>query len=269
VKGGSELQIEAKITNNGAAAVSGISLDMASDIVEIRGWRDLSLDPGKKHYAFNKIISAPSIDVEKNYFIKLSGSYRTASGKTMKFEATQEVIVTPQERVIELTPEAVVDGKEVNITLKVKNIAPYKLTYVSLIDSFPSGFKSSAGERYVDIDELGIGEERTAYSYIVKAPDAYTKKSFEITHTFNALDKDEKKVMFEKKTSVELGEGAAAGAEETGSAGIDASMNASTDANATQVTAPEDAEKPGVFKRMWSWIKGLFGGKDEADESFE
>jgi uncharacterized repeat protein (TIGR01451 family) len=270
VKGGGELEVEAKITNNGESTVSGISLDMASDLVDIRGWRDLELEPGKKHYAFNKIINAPSIDEEKTFFLKLSGSYRSAAGKTMKFEAMEQVTVTPQDKVLELTPDIKIDGKDVNVTLKVKNVAQYKLTYVSLIDTFPTGFRSSVGSRDIDIEELNIGEERTAYSYIVRIPDAYTKKSFDITHTVNALDKDESKIMYEKKTAVQLGEGAAAEESKTGTAAADESAsNATAQANATGAAAPEEAEKPGIFKRMWSWIKGLFGGDDAPEDSFE
>jgi hypothetical protein len=266
VKGGSELEIEAKITNFANSTVTGISLDMGSDIVDIRGWRDLGLEAGKHYYAFNKIITAPAIDEEKVFFIKLSGSYTTASGKKKEYELIRNVTVTPQEKVVELTADKVVEGKDVNITLKVKNVASYKLAYVSLIDSFPSGFRMTAGERDVDIDELGIGEEKVAYSYIVKVPDSYTKPSFDITHTFNALDKDEKKVMTEKKTTIVLG-----------GAGIEAEPEAEEQANVTSEQAAanetaeagaEETEKPGIFRRVWGWIKGLFTS-DEEEEKFE
>ena len=265
VKGGSELEIEAKITNLANSTVSGISLDMASDIVDIKGWRDLSLEAGKKHYAFNKIVTAPAIDAEKSFFIKLSGSYNLPSGKKKNFELLKNVTVTPQAKVVELTADKIVSGKEINMTLKVKNVASYKLSYLSLIDSFPSGFKTTAGKRDADIDELGIGEEKVAYSYIVKVPDSYTKPSFDITHTFNALDKDEKKVMTEKKTTIVLG-GAGAAAEET-KEGAAAEASNATNATSTAATGEETTEKPGIFSRMWRWIKGLFGSKEE--EKFE
>jgi hypothetical protein len=237
---------------------------MASDIVEIRGWRDISLEGGKKQYAFNKIVTAPAIDEEKSYFLKLSGSYNLPSGKKKNFELIKNVTVTPQEKVVELTADKIINGKEINMTLRVKNVAAYKLSYLSLIDSFPSGFKMTAGKRDADIDELGIGEEKVAYSYIVKVPDSYTKPSFDITHTFNALDKDEKKVMTEKKTTIVLG-GAGAAAEET-KEGAAAEVSNATNASST-ATEEETTEKPGIFSRMWRWIKGLFGGKEE--EKFE
>jgi uncharacterized repeat protein (TIGR01451 family) len=264
VKGGAELEVEAKITNEGDNTISGISLDMTGDIIDPRGWRQIELEPGKKHYAFNKIMNAPTNDEDKTYFMKISGSYRTASGSVMDFEAREEVTVLAQEKLVDLTPEIEIDGKEVNVTLKIKNVAPYKVTYVSLIDTFPTGFKSTEGTRYIDIDELAIGEERTAYSYIVTVPDTYTQASFDITHTFNALDQDEDKVMFEKTTSVVIGVAAGDAEEEEEEA---------TDAEGTEgeeETAEEEAEeeKPGIFKRMWSWIKGLFSG-DGAEEEQE
>jgi hypothetical protein len=165
VKGGGELEIEAKIVNQGEETVSEISLDMSGDIVEPRGWRKLELEPGKKHYAFNKIINAPASDMEKVYSLKLSGSYETASGKTMDFELEEEVIVLPQEKLVELLPEITLEGKEANVTLNIKNIAPYKVTHISLIDTIPKGFKATEGSRYIDIEELAIGEERVQSWY--------------------------------------------------------------------------------------------------------
>jgi uncharacterized repeat protein (TIGR01451 family) len=271
VKGGAELEIEAKITNEAEEAVSGISLDMSGDLVEPRGWRDLELDPGKKHYAFNKIINAPSADEERKYYLKLSGSYETASGKTMKFEEMKEVTVQAQEKVVEMTPEIIVKGKDVNVTLKVKNVAPYKLTYVSLIDTFPQGFRTIAGSRDIDIDELAIGQEITAYSYVVQVPDTYTAKSFDITHIFNGLDKSEEKILNEKRSPVVLGgTGKEAAEEEAGT--VNETAEPGTDegeAGAADAEGEGTAEgsNPGVFSRIWNWIKGLFSGKEE--ETFE
>jgi hypothetical protein len=257
-KGGTELEIEAKITNNADSTVTGISIDMTSDIVEPRGWRDLSLEPGKKHVAFNKIVSAPLIDEEKKFFLKLAGSYKTSSGKSKSFELSKEVTILPQDKIVEFIPELIVDGRSVNITMKVKNVAPSKLTYVSLIDTFPKDIKLTAGSRDKDIEKLDIGEEITAYSYIVKAADTYKKDSFLVTTTFNALDKDEKKVMAEKVTNVTLGEATAA----PGNASKVTNQSAMTTQNATQNASGADedttAEQPGFFKRIWGWIKGLF-----------
>ncbi|MBN1544119.1 hypothetical protein JW898_01505 [Candidatus Woesearchaeota archaeon] len=272
VKGGRELEIEAKITNNGEDTISDISLDMTGDIVEPSGWRKLELEPGKKHYAFNKIINAPAIDEEKTYFIKLSGSYARGSGKTMKFEATKEVTVLPQEKLVELSPVFRVDGKEVNVTLNVKNVAPYKISYVSLIDTFPKGFQVTAGSRDIDIEELGIGEERIAYSYVVKVPGDYKKDTFEIAHIFNGLNKDEEKVMTEKKSTVVIGAAAASGAgagEEEEEANTTESGSNETGGEETGAETGEAEEKPGIFTRMWHWIKGLFSKNPAEEDKFE
>ncbi len=263
VKGGVELEIEAKITNNGEDTISDISLDMAGDIIEPRGWRDLELAPDKKHFAYNKIISAPQVDAEKDFFIKLSGSYDKGDGKRMNFEKMMTITILPQEMLVELKPEVkkISDG-EYNVTLQVKNLMTYKLSYISMIDTFPKGFRQTAGSRDIDIDELGIGEERLAYSYIVKVADDYTAKSFEITHIFSSLDDNEESVTNEKITKIELNT-----AENSNS---DSPTN-ETSVNDTNNTASKDADtgstekKPGVFTRMWRWIKGLFS-KDSVEE---
>ncbi|MBW2971760.1 DUF11 domain-containing protein [Candidatus Woesearchaeota archaeon] len=270
VKGGGELEIEAKITNNGDETVSDISLDMTSDIVDPSGWRHLELEPGKKHYGFNKILSAPAATEEKTYFVKLSGSYQRASGKTMKFEAREELTVLPQEQLVALLPKFKVDGKEVNVTLSVKNVAPYKVTAISLIDTIPKGFKALAGDRYIDIDEMAIGEERVAYSYVVEVPATYTKDTFEIVHIFNGLDKDEEKIMTEKTSAVSLS-GAAAdetGSEEAPEETAEGNETAGNESG-TGTSAEQDEEKPGIFTRMWRWVKGLFSKEPEEEDRFE
>ncbi len=264
VKGGAELEIEAKITNNGEDTISGVAIDMASNILEPRGWRNLELRPGKKHYAFNKIMNAPASDEEKTYFISIKGSYTTASGKTMEYNATGEVTVLAQEKLIELSPvitlQPEMNGtRSFNVTLNIKNIAPYKVTFISFIDTFPRGFKAIEGEQYVDIEEMAIGEERVAYSYILKVPDTYTRDSFELTRTFNALDKDEEKVMTETSTEVRLKEDV----DET-----DAAVNttdATGNATGTEGTGEDTEDKPGIFKRFWGWLTGLFS-KDPEDK---
>ncbi|MFC1742132.1 hypothetical protein ACFL3V_06360, partial [Nanoarchaeota archaeon] len=265
IKGGRELEIEAKVTNNGEDTISDISINMASDIIGNKGWRHIELGPGKKHYAYNKILNAPTDDEEKEYFIKISGNYQTASGKIMEFDEMKTITVTPQDKLAELTPTIKVDGKEVNVTLKIKNIAPHKLTYVSLIDTFPSGFKSTAGSRDIDIEELAIGEELTAYSYIVKVPDTFTGDEFKITHVFNGLDKDEEKIMTETKTTVKLEDAGKAG---TGTDEEDSETNETADKTeeeeGEETTEKQDKEsKPGVFTRMWRWVKGLFSKEPE------
>jgi hypothetical protein len=266
IKGGAELEVEAKVTNEGESAISGISINMAGDIVEPRGWRNIELDPEEKHYAFNKIINAPAEDEEKTYFVKLSGSYKTSSGKTMEFEDMKEVTVLAQEKIVELTPKVIVDGKEVNVTLKVRNIAGRKLGYISLIDTLPKGFKNTAGARFVDLEELGVGEEVTAYSYIVKVPDTFTGEDFHIIHVFNGLDSDEDKIMTEKKTIITLDIASDAEEEEEET---DTNASGQPDNETGEAVEDDEEKKPGIFKRMWSWIKGLFSGDDADDEEIQ
>lgn len=269
VKSGNELEIEAKITNNGEDTISSISLDLASDMIDSGGWRNIELEPGKKHYAFNKIINAPASDEEKTYYVKLSGSYTTKTGKTMKFESEERISVLPQEQVVELVPKISVEGNKVNITLDVKNIAGQELTYISMIDTFPKGFRSTEGSRDIDIDALEAGAERTAYSYIVTVPDDYKKDSFEITHSFSGVGADEEKFSYEKKTNVSLGAGTPDISAKTGNeTGVANSTAVAQDGNQSSEETDADSEdKPGVFTRVWRWFRGLFA--KEPEEKFE
>ncbi len=263
VKGGKELEIEARIINNGDNKVSGIDLDMTSDIIEPRGWRQLELEPGKKHYGFNKIINAPFIDEDKTFFIKLSGSYKASSGKSMKFNLTKEVTVLAQEIVAELRAVPKIEGDKVNITLFVKNKANFKLEYVSLIDTLPSGFKMIAGSRDADIDAIEAGEEKLAYSYVVTLPTGFAKDSFIVTHTFNAVDDKEEKVMFDKNSEIKIKEDGKPITTETGT-------NATPLDNATKTQASEEeTTKPGVLKRFWNWVKGIFTKEPKVEDKFE
>lgn len=270
VKGGSELEIEARITNEGDDTISGITLDMSGDIVEPRGWRDLELGSGSHHYAYNKIINAPAGEEDATYHLTLSGSYETSSGQTMEFEETGEIEVIAPEKVVEMTPEIIVDGKDVNVTLKVKNIAPYRLEYVSLIDMLPQGFGTVAGSRDIDIDELAIGQELTAYSYVVRVPDTYTAKSFDITHIFSGMGRDEENILNEKVSSVVIGEASGEDAAEDEEGTNETAVPEDED-TAEPGEEAEEEDTPGVFRRMWNWIKGLFSGDGEEteEEKFE
>ncbi|MBW2964746.1 DUF11 domain-containing protein [Candidatus Woesearchaeota archaeon] len=269
VKGGSELEIEAGIVNNGEYTISSISLDMASDIIDGGGWRNIELAPGKKHYVFNKIINAPGSDEKDEYYVKLSGSYLTKTGKLMKFESEETVTVLPQEKMVELVPSTSINGRKVNVTLGIKNIAGYNLTYISMIDTFPKGFKSE-GTRDLDIEELGISEQKTAYSYLLTVPDDYKKDWFEITHSLSGLGDDEVKFAYEKKTNVSL-DGESSGAAKTGETGNETSNQTAGTAsggNASSAASEDTQEdKPGVFTRMWNWFKGLF--TKEPEDRFE
>lgn len=276
VKGGMELEIDAKLTNTGERTISDISIDLASDLVGPKGWRNIELAPEESHNAFSKIINAPATDEEKTYFLKLSGSYLTQSGKTMKFSSQETVTVLAQEKLIELTPEIKVDGSDVNVTLKVKNVAPYKVASVSLIDTLPKGFKSTNGDRYIDIEEMSLGEELTAYSYLIKIPSTFRENSFEITHIFNGIDKDGDKIMTEKKTTVQIDPSKLSSEnketdeeKETTEEKKSSKKSETTDAEETNETeseqqtkedkdAAEDKTKESMLSRMWSWFKGLF-----------
>ncbi len=272
-KGGGELEVEARIVNNGEDTISDISLNMASDIVEARGWRSLELDTDEKHYAFNKIINAPSAEEETVYFITLSGSYDRGSGKRMEFSATKNVTVLPQEMLVEMTPSITrLGGKKFNITLEVRNIAPYKLSYVSFIDSLPQGFDTTGGERYVDLDEMPVGDKRTAYSYVVSVPDTYTAETFEITHIFSGLDTDEEKITNEKVSEVLVKDEEEAGTGRDVQAGDEIGNLTGTDesgpaGNGSAAEEVEEEQEKGFFQRIWSWITGLFS--KEPEEKFE
>jgi len=265
VKGGAEIEIEAKITNVGKSKISYIDIEMSSDLVEPKSGRGLELEPGKKYYTFNKIINAPSSDEEKTYFIRLNGNYNSPSKKIVKFDLIKNVTVTPQEMIIQVVPNIVFIGKDkVNVTLNVKNIAAYKLSYVSLIDALPSGFKMTAGSRDADIDELGIGEEKTAYSYLMTIPASYKKDSFNLTHTVNAIKADEEKVMFEKKTTVKIET-----EEETTASASQENKTAEGSNNATSEETTAQSGEPGFFGKIWGWFKGLFSGKEESQDKME
>jgi uncharacterized repeat protein (TIGR01451 family) len=282
VKGGMELEIDAKLTNTGEKTISDISIDLASDLVGPKGWRSIELEPGNSHNAFTKIINAPASDEEKTYFLKLSGSYLTQSGKTMKFSSQETVTVLAQEKLVELTPEIRVEGSDINITVKVKNVAPYKVAGISLIDTLPKGFKSTGGDRYIDIEEMSLGEELTAYSYLIKVPSAFRENSFEITHIFNGIDKEGDKIMTERKTIVQIDpsklskdkqsdeedttdnkenkktESEQQTEEENKEKETTTTDNKETKEAEQQTEEDKDKNNSGMFSRMWSWFKGLF-----------
>ena len=129
----------------------------------------------------------------------------------------------------------------------------YKLTELNVIDGLPRGMRMVAGQRDYEGEELGPGEEITAYSYVAKMSRDMGEK-FEVTHTFNALDPDGEKVIFEMPVEIDLASDdipTEPPEEEKGE------MNET--AEEEKETAEEaEEEKKGFFGRIWAWIKGLF-----------
>ena len=211
------------------------------------------------------------MDEPKDLFVRLSGSYERSAGNTMKYEVTEKVTVLPPEKVIDMEPSIVVDGRSANVTLNVRSVAPYRLSSVSLIDMLPKGFSMSAGQRDRDLEQMDVGDELEAYSYIVDVPATFTGDTFVITHIFNAYDDKDEALMFEKKSTVVLS--GAAPTEDTDS-DIEDSGSADNETTGDVDETPEEQvlddveDKPGVFTRMWRWITGLFSG-DKEEDSFE
>ncbi|NQU79492.1 DUF11 domain-containing protein [Candidatus Woesearchaeota archaeon] len=259
ITSGRELEIDARIVNDGNSNVSSISIDMASNIIDTKGWRNIVLEPGEDHIAFNKIITAPAVDEITSFFVKLSGSYTTASGEKMKFDDKKEVTVLPGEKLIEITPVITVDGNKVNITLNVKNIAGYVLEHVSLIDGLPKGYQTATGERFADIEKLAKDEELTVYSYIVETPNS---KLFDITHTFNMLDSEGNNVLIEKVSSISLSAEDNSATEDGTVQEQQSTLTDNTTDDTGNTTSNESKEpetkKKGIFSRMIGWFKGLF-----------
>lgn len=273
-KSGKEIEIEAKITNEGTYTIDMIRLDLISDILEVRGWRTIELDDGETYYAYNKILNAPSVDEETEYYITLSGSYQNDAGKTFEYEETKTFTVQPGEKLVELTPKTEVIGQEVKITINVKNVASHVVKEISLIDSLPTGFSMVSGDRFADIESLAIGEDIDAYNYTVKIPDDYRLDNFVITHMFNGDDSDGDLVTLETTSLIDISEVAAQNRESDNEEPSVDTEEEETLEETEDVMVEDEEKKPGVFKRMWNWIKGLFSGddvesEDDSEESVE
>ncbi len=271
VMAGGEYMAEVKIYNRGKETITVDAVDFESDIADKRGWRAVVVEPGKNFYALNKILYAPITYETEEHYYRISGSYRSTTG-TFEFDEKNTFTILPFEKVVELTADHFLENesdghKYVNVTLRIENIKEYKLTEINVIDSLPKGAKLVAGQRDYEAEELKSGEEVTAYSYVVRLPKDFTGDSFEVVHTFNAMDPDGEKVIFEMPVDIDMGktEPDAEFIEET----PEIEEQAENESEELIEEEKEEIENPGVFKRMWNWFKGLFGGDDDAESEAE
>ncbi|HII71763.1 TPA: DUF11 domain-containing protein [Candidatus Woesearchaeota archaeon] len=273
VKAGGEVMVEVGVQNIGESTINVDAIDFVSDMDTRRGWRNEQLNPGKKFYALNKIIYAPIIYEEKTYSWTISGHYTSAGGKKFEFSGTATLNVLPFEKVVDFDEKYFVvnesgEYKYLNVTVMVTNVKDYTMKELNIIDGLPKGFKMVAGSRDYEGDKLNPGAS-AEYSYVFRMPKETTK--FEIKHTFNAVGNSDEKLIFEMPKEIDM-VGDKAEMEEMKAEAQAEEKTAEESAQETETAGPEtvtEEKKPGIFRRMWNWFKGLFGGKDKEEKPAE
>ncbi len=266
VKAGGEFMAEVKVTNRGSKTITVDSIDFESDLTSRRGWRSITLEPGKSHYALNKIMYAPLTNEEQEYLFNISGWYLNSKGMRFDFSKTGMMTIEPFEKILDIKEDhhlinETAGQKYINITVRIKNIKDYELTDLNIVDSIPKGSKQVSGQRDLEREKLEPGEEILAYSYVVRLPKGFEETKFDITHTINVKKEGEEEA-FEIPATITLDGVVKEDKENNKTSDTTEERKAAgqTEDNTTTKTTNDEEEKgkKGLLSRLWDWLKNIF-----------
>ena len=264
VKSNSPYDIYIAVKNYGKEEIKNVNIKVESDLFDNIEEKK-SISAGDTYEIFEKKLTAPYLEEDKKYNVKVSGSYISSSGKTYTFEKSSQLTVTAPPKVIqiirELNKEEFYPGDEIKIIIKLKNQKNIAVDIIDVSDIFPKEIRSSLmGDVTGDLEKLEANEEKKAYSYSLLVPEDYKEDEIEFKTTVNAkVDGDlvilkridKVKVLHEEKP-----EGIEEEAdEEEGRIEEPSSEPEEVDEETGEI---EEEKKPNVFIRMVNWIKNLF-----------
>ena len=275
------------IKNYGKGEIKNVSFKTESDLFDnIGGKKDIAA--GTTYKIVDKTLTAPYTEKDEKHNIKVSGSYRSSSGRVYQFEKSAQLIVEATPKIIqivkEFNKEKFYPGDEIKVMVKLKNLKSQVINDVDVSDVFPKEIRSSlVGEVTSAFAELGPNQEVKAYSYSVIIPEDYKENEIEFKTLLNAkLDgeliilkeiynikivvgenpngtsEDEVDDVSEGGEVIE-GDGVIEGVEGLAGEGLNETEEGP---NGEIKLSPE--QKVGLFKRMFGWVKGLFSfGKED------
>ncbi|MBI5398091.1 hypothetical protein HZB03_01385 [Candidatus Woesearchaeota archaeon] len=268
--GGDSVTVTITIKNAGSRDISLYDLDVASNLIPAIQKVNESIALGGSKTVYSKSIKLPAVARETSYFVRVSGSHKNLAGSPMQFEAQKNLIVTPKETLIQVIPEASINGGSVKVNVKLK-ILKEKLTDVSIIDIVPKGI-STVGKRDADFDSVEMGEEKDALNYTIILPLTYNQKTLTIQRSLSAEQANGKLYTIETEVIIDLAsqpktesqndsQNATAvqvSQEKNTSQEKNESVNETITPTANPLELPSAPESPKVLTRVWNRIKEFF-----------
>jgi len=280
VKSSAPYPIYIAMKNYGKSEVKNVTYKAESDLFDnLDSKKDMAA--GTTYKVLDKTLTAPYLEKEEKYNIKFFGSYRSSSGRLYSFEKSAQVTVEATPMIIkiikEFNKEEFYPGEEIKIKVKLKNLKSQVIDDIDVSDVFPKAIRSSLlGNVTSAFEELKSNQEVTAYSYSVVVPEDYKEKEIEFKTLLNAKLDGELVILKDiKNINILEGENPNATSEEDeeveevveeviegGEVVEEKEGDVGEGPDGEIKLSPE--KKEGFFKRIFSWVKGLFSfGKED------
>ena len=206
--------------------------------------------PGEKKLVYDRTITAPSSEVERQGYLGAEGSYTDERGRAFSFDQEAGFTILPEEKLFKVTQEAQADATGVDVKVFLENLKDNSFSSVEIFDLLPKGFQVEGSQ--TSVTSLNRAERKKVLEYRVIPPASFNDTSFIIDHTINVEEGDSTLVQ-EQSLRVDIDKAVREAPEE------------STQANETNETQPlsfkekqELKKEQGFFGRVWANIKGIF-----------
>ena len=257
--------ISITVKNYGKDEIKNVKIKVQSDLfTNIEETKDITA--GSTYEVFKKTLTAPYMEEDKEYSIKVSGSYLSSAGKTYQFEESAKMKVTAAPKILqiirELNKEEFKPGDEIKITVKVKNQKSTAIEQIDVSDVFPKEIRSSLlGDVTGFIEKLDANEEEKAYSYSVVVPEDYKDDKIEFKTTVNARINGELKILKRIDNLNILKEGEQPEEDEGEETEIEEG-NSETGEKTAEIKEENvektETSKENFFNKLLNWFTGLF-----------
>jgi uncharacterized repeat protein (TIGR01451 family) len=263
VKSNSPYSVYIAVKNYGGDEIENVNIKAESELFEnIEKKRTIAA--GTAYEVFKKTLTAPYLEEDKKYNIKISGSYTSSSGKVYTFEKSAQLEIKGVPKIIniikEFNKEEFYPGDEIKVIVKIKNLKNTVIEQIDVSDIFPREIRSSLiGDVTGELDKLEPNEEKKVYSYSLVVPEDYKEGEIEFKTNINAKV-DGELIILKRVDNVKIlgGEKSEVTGEE-----VITEEEIDEDINRTEgVAEGEEDVKENFFKKIINWIKNLFKKKD-------
>jgi len=272
VKSNSQYNIHAAVKNYGKDEIRDVEIKLEGNNLFTDVEEKKNLAAGISYDVLKRIFTAPYVEQDKKYNIKLSGSYLSSRGKQYTFEKSSQLTVTAAPKIIqiirELNKEEYYPGDEIKVTVKIKNTKNIAIDDIDLSDIFPKEIRSSLlGDVTAVFEELKPNEEKKAYSYSVVIPADYQEDEMEFKTNLNVRIDGELTILKRiDKVKIIKGEKPEEVKKEQKTIAEERGTQEETEEQEIEIT--EEA-KENIFKKIANWIKNLFKLSNDSEKGLE
>ena len=263
VKSNAPYQIHIGAKNEGKEKLTNVHIEVESDLLQKA--EVIDLNPTSTHNLVKKTYTAPYLEKEKKYNVKLFGHYISVSGKNKTFEKSSQITITPAPKIISITRELEKEefkkGERIIITVKIKNEKDIVIEDIDISDIFPKAIRSTLrGEVIKELPQLTANKEVHAYDYNVIIPKDFEEEEIEFKTVVNAKVDGELTIIkrIDKVKVLQDEEAVETPVEEEEE---ETTKEVNQTESETEVEETPKEEKEGVITKIINWIKNIFKGK--------